>query len=149
MISGFVFVTPVLAGPNDATGQTTDATGAPKLPAQATECCPKDLQGNDKGIVCICNPIGGPNQQFGQVLGNVAYALIFPMGTLAFVAFIVGGGMWIFSNGNEETVKKGKDTMIWAIIGLIVVFASYAILNFFFESVSPSYEPPKDATTQQ
>jgi hypothetical protein len=47
--------------------------------------------------------------------------------------FIYGGFLWIMSGGNEDNVKKGKETLKWAVLGLVVVFASYSILNFILD----------------
>ena len=34
--------------------------------------------------------------------------------------------------GNAEKVEKGKEIFIWAAIGLIVIFTSYALVRFIF-----------------
>ena len=34
--------------------------------------------------------------------------------------------------GNNEKVQKGKDILIWATIGLIIIFSAYAIVKFVF-----------------
>lgn len=69
---------------------------------------------------------------------QVAYFMIFPIGALAFLAFVLGGFYWIFSGGNEERVKKGREIMVWSIIGIIVVFSSYAILTLVFKTITGS-----------
>jgi hypothetical protein len=62
----------------------------------------------------------------GEVIGTgLGY-----VGTLALVMFIWGGIQWMTSAGNASQVKKGKDTVVWAVLGLVLIFTSYMILRF-------------------
>ena len=82
---------------------------------------------------------GGQNQIFPNPLGsttsyldvvtNVIQVVLGVVGVVALVVFIYGGIVWMTSLGNSERVKQGRDTLIWASLGLIVVFASFAIVN--------------------
>jgi hypothetical protein len=44
--------------------------------------------------------------------------------------FIYGGFYLLTSGGADEKVKKGKETLTWAIIGIIIVMGSYALVSF-------------------
>ena len=58
----------------------------------------------------------------------------FVLGFLALVAviFVIVGGIRIMTaGGNEENVTKGRKTIVYAIIGLIVVFFARVIVSFF------------------
>lgn len=68
-------------------------------------------------------------------LGGIIKRVIAPIGAIAFLMFVAGGFFWIFSAGNEERVKRGRDIMIWTAIGLIVIFAAYAILTFVIGAI--------------
>ncbi len=57
------------------------------------------------------------------------------VGSLSLLAFIAGGLMMMLSGGNAELVTRGKQTIIGAVIGLVIVFTSYAIIYFVFESL--------------
>ena len=50
-------------------------------------------------------------------------------------AQVWGGLMWMTSQGNTERVTKGKNTLVWAVIGLVIIFASYAILSTVFDAL--------------
>ncbi len=65
------------------------------------------------------------------------------VGALAFVFFIVGGMMMILSFGNAERFAQGKKVLIAAVIGLIIVFAAYFIVNFISDllGVSRDFSP--------
>ena len=43
---------------------------------------------------------------------------------------IYGGYKWLVASGREEEIKKAKDTIRSAIIGLIIVMAAYTISYF-------------------
>lgn len=55
-------------------------------------------------------------------------------GAIALLMLVWGGITWMTSSGNAERVKRGRDTIVWAIFGLIAIFMSYAIINFLFET---------------
>lgn len=83
--------------------------------------------GNGGGIE---NPLGGgKNQTITDVLTKIIKWMLGLVGFLALIAIIIGGARMIMDFGNEEQVKKGKATVLWAVIGLAVVILSYAIIN--------------------
>jgi len=57
------------------------------------------------------------------------------VGTLAFGAFVYGGVMFLASAGRKDWVDKGKSAMTNAIIGLVVVFSSYLIIQFTLQTL--------------
>lgn len=68
----------------------------------------------------------------GSVIGT-ALSLI---SVVFFILMVYGGFLWMTAHGKEDQVKKAQETIIAAVIGIIVVLASYAITNFVFSSVS-------------
>jgi uncharacterized membrane protein YjfL (UPF0719 family) len=46
--------------------------------------------------------------------------------------FIYGGFTWMLAAGSAEKVKKGRDIIIWAAIGLVIIFSAYAIVKMVF-----------------
>lgn len=78
----------------------------------------------------ITNPLKANNPQ--ELAGFIIKAVLGITGTVALIYFIVGGLMWMTAGGNMDKVKKGKDTLVWATLGLIIIFSAYSILNFFF-----------------
>ncbi|HSX24788.1 MAG TPA: pilin [Candidatus Andersenbacteria bacterium] len=77
----------------------------------------------------ITNPLGNPDQTISDVLTNIIKWMLGLVGFLALIALIIGGGRMIMDFGNEEQVHKAKTTILWAVIGLLVVILSYAIVN--------------------
>ena len=82
------------------------------------------------------NPLG-ENLTVQQVIGNVINAVLGIVGSIALLMFVIGGFWWMTAGGNEERVKKGRQTLEWATFGLVVIFSAYAILRFIFEAISP------------
>lgn len=56
--------------------------------------------------------------------------LLFIIGIIAVIMIIVGGIRYTLSNGNASSTKEAKDTILYAVIGLIVASMAYAIVNF-------------------
>lgn len=66
---------------------------------------------------------------------NVSKFILSIVGSLALLAFVAGGLMMMLSAGNAEWVTRGRQTLIGAVIGLVVVFTSYAIIYFVFKTL--------------
>lgn len=50
-------------------------------------------------------------------------------GTVSFGVFVYAGVMLIIAQGNEEEITKFKNILIWSLVGLTFVIASYAIVS--------------------
>jgi len=70
-----------------------------------------------------------------QLIVNFGHAMFKIVGMFAFVFFVYGGFTMIFSFGNPEKVKKGRDILIAALTGLIVVFGAYFLINFMLDAI--------------
>ena len=60
----------------------------------------------------------------------VINTLLFIIGIIAVIMIIVGGIRYTLSNGNASSTKEAKDTILYAVIGLIIAMMAYAIVNF-------------------
>ncbi|MFC1508420.1 pilin, partial [Candidatus Omnitrophota bacterium] len=86
------------------------------------------------GQVCLDNPLGSDvtPQTF---IGDVIRGILGVVGSLALALFIYGGFLWMTAAGNAEQVAKGKNTLLWATLGLIIIFSSYALVRFVIYEV--------------
>lgn len=93
----------------------------------------------DPTIVNLENPI--KETVITNIVGNAIKVATGIMGSLAFIVFIYGGFRWLTAAGNSDSVHEGTQAMVWASIGICIVFASYAILNLVFKGLGsqPSY----------
>lgn len=75
----------------------------------------------------LTNPLGTSDVR--EIVGRVISAALSVVGSLALLIFIYGGFLWLTSRGDTKMVTKGKDTMIWAILGLVIIFGAYVIVR--------------------
>lgn len=70
---------------------------------------------------------------------NIGFGFV---GLVALIYIIIGGYSYLVSSGNEEQAEKGKKTILYAIIGLVVVVSAWAIVNFAADLLGkPNYHP--------
>ena len=95
-------------------------------------CCTTGTADPAGCSVCLTNPLTGTTKSEGipTLLGKIINSVLGIVGSLALVMFIYGGIIWMTSSGNAEQVTKGKNIVIWATIGLVVIFSAYALVNF-------------------
>jgi len=107
--------------------QGDPAACTPTLTSQPTNSsCPE-------GVVCLPNPLKTNSPQV--LIGRIINSILGIIGSLALVMFIFGGLTWMTSSGSPEKVKKGRDTILWSAIGLIIIFAAYAAVRFLLVSL--------------
>ena len=75
--------------------------------------------------------IAADQTTLGNVL-NVVYAVA---GALAVVFIVLGGINYTLSAGDAGKVKQAKDTVLYALIGLVVVLLAFAITRFVIGKV--------------
>lgn len=104
-----------------------DAQAAQSAPAQTAPATPAP---SDPAMVKLENPLGVVTDA-GSIIKQVITVALGIIGALTLLMFVWGGFEWLTSAGNPEKVKSGTQTMIWAIIGVILVFSSYLLLSTF------------------
>lgn len=62
--------------------------------------------------------------------------LLFAVGVLAIFMIIYGGIRYVLSGGDSGRVKDAKNTILYAIVGLVVAILGYAIVNWIFQTLS-------------
>ena len=62
------------------------------------------------------------------------------VGSLALLFFLYGGLMFLLSSGNTEQVSKAKGIIKAAVIGLIIVFASFLIISFVLSALNIDWD---------
>lgn len=78
------------------------------------------------GFVNLCAITGAG---FGKFVGNAITALMI-LASLVSLAFLIYGGVkWIMSEGDKTAVETARQTIIGAIVGLVIVFLSYLVIS--------------------
>ena len=83
------------------------------------------------------------NYSINDLLGLVIRAskyILGLVGALTLLIFVYGGVMFLVSAGNQESVKKAKDILTAAIVGLVIVFASFLIIKFVLSVLGVDWE---------
>ena len=75
------------------------------------------------------------------LIGNVLGTALSLVGVLFFALMLFGGVTWMLAHGNAEQEKKALNTIVAAIIGILIVLGSYALTTFVFKSVGSSGTP--------
>jgi hypothetical protein len=111
-------------------------TAAPSAvtPTGSSGVTPVVETGGTAGTVSITNPLGVDSLQ--AFIGKLINGVLGIIGSLALVMFVYGGFTWMTSMGNPTAIKKGKDTMLWAALGLTVIFSAYTLASFVINSVA-------------
>ncbi|HRQ98143.1 MAG TPA: pilin [Candidatus Saccharibacteria bacterium] len=74
----------------------------------------------------------------GGVFTNVINIALFIIGALAVLMLIIGGIRYTISGGDTAAVTAAKNTILYAIIGIIVAILAYAIVNFVLVNLASS-----------
>jgi len=82
----------------------------------------------------IPNPLG--TTDINVLIARVINFILSLVGSVSLLLFVYGGITWMTSAGAAEKVKKGKDIIVWAIIGLAVVFTSYILVKFVIQGIT-------------
>lgn len=102
----------------------------PAIPASAQSCDPS--QGATGGINCAQGE-GTPDELFGgegSIFTTIVNVLLFVIGAISVIMLIWGGIRYTTSGGNSSSVTAAKNTIMYAIIGLVVAFLAFAIVNW-------------------
>lgn len=69
-----------------------------------------------------------------SIFKKVSRVLLFIIGAIAVIMLIFGGVRYVVSGGNDSQVKAAKDTILYAIVGILVALLAYAAVNFVIDS---------------
>lgn len=79
------------------------------------------------------NPLQAEN--IPELAGDMIRGLLGVTGAVALFMLVWGGIVWMTSGGNSNRVEQGKNTIVWSILGILIIFMSYIILNFVFDLI--------------
>ena len=123
-----LFLSTIIAFTLGLTGLTNASALTLQEGAEAAQCdgCPSDLFG-DTGV-------------FRQVTNTILYIV----GIIAVIMLIIGGIRYVISGGDSKKVTDAKNTVLYAIIGLVISFLAFAIVNFVISAL-----PSSDKKTEE
>ena len=71
-------------------------------------------------------------------IGNIIRSLLGLAGSLTIIMMTYAGILWMTAGGKEQSVTRAKKIITWTVIGLILIFTSYTIVNFILTAVVSS-----------
>lgn len=113
------------------------------IPALALQTGPAQECSNDltlnNGANCAASSSNATNLfNSGGVFQTVSNVLIFIVGAVAVIMLIIGGLRYVISQGDKGNVESAKNTILYAVIGIVVAVMAYAIVNFVAGSLTGS-----------
>lgn len=83
-----------------------------------------------------CSSGGNTNQSINKVIHTIINLLSVVVGVVAVVMIIIGGLRYITSGGSDTSVSGAKNTILYAIIGLIIVALAQILVRFVLSKVA-------------
>ncbi len=80
--------------------------------------------------VILHNPTHYNN--LSDVWAGLIQALLILVGTASLAVFVYGGFLFLTSSGNSETIKKARNTIVYALLGIFISLGAYIILKDVF-----------------
>lgn len=73
-----------------------------------------------------------PVDLFGNagVFSEITNVLLFIIGAVAVIMIVIGGLRYVISGGDAKQVQAAKNTILYALVGVIIAILAYAIVNF-------------------
>lgn len=88
-----------------------------------------------QGLNAVGGTSGLTTQSFSVYATNIVKALLGLTGMIFFALLIYGGVLYMISAGEADKVKKGKNALKSAIIGMVIIIAGYTITFFISQTI--------------
>ena len=79
--------------------------------------------------------VGSGESDLVGVITTILNVIIGVLGIVCVVVIILGGVQYMTSTGEAAKVKKGKDTILYGVIGLVVCALATVIVNFVIANI--------------
>ena len=124
-IISFGFLTPSVSATTYIADTKTD-------PASSDAC--KNYKGNKESAAYkqICGT-QKTEADAENVVKSILNTVFLWVGIIAVIVIIIGGIFYILSQGEPDKVRRAKNTIAAALIGLVVALLSFAIVNFVLD----------------
>lgn len=66
----------------------------------------------------------------GSIVRRIINIMLYAVGVISVIMLIFGGFRYVISGGQKEAVTSAKNTILYAIVGLLVAIFAYAIIKF-------------------
>tara|TARA_B100001245_G_scaffold159469_1_gene120034 strand:+ start:340 stop:753 length:414 start_codon:yes stop_codon:yes gene_type:complete len=70
----------------------------------------------------------------GGIFRTITNVMLFIIGAISVIMLIIGGIRYVVSGGDTTKVQEAKNTILYAIVGVVVAILAYAVVNFVIQS---------------
>lgn len=84
--------------------------------------------GSSAGGATICGATS--KDDVPSIIETVINTILVVLGMISVIMIVIGGIRYTTSNGDSGATKAAKDTILYAVVGLVVAILAYAIVNF-------------------
>lgn len=95
-----------------------------------------------QGFDCVLQEVDraqsktGNTDTVGSAARMITNTIMYIAGALAVIMIVVGGIQYVTSNGDGNKITAAKNTIMYAVIGLVVAIVAYAIVNYVIVNLS-------------
>ena len=91
---------------------------------------PVEAQGIWGGCSGSASAVCADKSEATDIVGTLINTFLFVIGALSVIMIVHSGFKYVSSRGEAEQVKSAKNTLLYAVTGLIVAILAFTIVNF-------------------
>ena len=95
----------------------------------------KSLSDSGGALTKIASRSGIDESNISTITGTVVTSALGVVGLVFLILMVYAGMIWMIARGDETQVTKAKNTIIAAVIGLVVTVGAYALTNFITDRI--------------
>lgn len=109
------------------------------VPASVSAACDTSTLSISSGADCA-QGTGQSSNLFGNggIFQTITNILLFLVGAISVIMLIIGGIRYVVSGGDQSAVTSAKNTILYAIVGIVIAFLAYAAVQFVTSSLTKS-----------
>lgn len=93
-------------------------------------------QGVSGGLAAADTGSSANTKGINGIVTTIINVLLYIIGLISVIMIIIGGIRYATSNGDANSVTAAKNTILYAIVGLVVAIFAWAIVNFVVEQIT-------------
>jgi hypothetical protein len=70
-----------------------------------------------------------PSGSIIDIISNIMYWLLAILGFIAIIGFVIAGILYLTAAGDEGRMEKGKNAMIYSIVGVIIALIGFVVIQ--------------------
>ncbi len=130
MIRQIIYLSVTVVGTAILTATTVQATSLE--PTTALSLFAGTVEQAQSGVNAIG---GGDAPKLTEFIKSIVNILLYLVGVIAVIMIIIGGIKYVTSNGDSSAVTSAKNTIMYAIIGVVVAILAFAIVNWIITAI--------------